>query len=81
MVEEILEQFGQNVRAARLALNWTQEELAGAAGLSVPQISRVERGTREVRLSTVVRLIAALGVQPNDLFVNLSMNADPRGHR
>lgn len=70
-MEHVLEKFGQNVREARQARGWTQEDLAAASGLAVVQISRVERGRREVRLTTLLRLLAALGVSPDDLLRDL----------
>lgn len=63
--------FGQNVRAARLARDWTQEDLAGRTGMAVVQISRIERGVREVRLTTLLRLIKALEVPPARLLDGL----------
>jgi len=51
-VASVLEQFGRNVRKARLGRGWTQEDLAHASGLATVQISRIERGVREVRLTT-----------------------------
>lgn len=66
-MEQTLERFGANVRAARHARSWTQEDLAEESGLSVVQISRIERGAREIRLTTLLRLIRALEVSPDDL--------------
>lgn len=66
-----VERFGANVRAARLARGWTQEDLAAETGLATVQVSRIERGKREVRLSTLLRLIAALDAAPNDLLRGL----------
>lgn len=54
--------FGANVRAARAVHEWTQEELAHRSGLAVVQVSRIERGVREVRLTTILRLAVALEV-------------------
>jgi transcriptional regulator with XRE-family HTH domain len=65
------ETFGANVRAARTAKDWTQEDLAHATGLAVVQVSRIERGVREVRLTTIARLAKALDVTPNDLLRGL----------
>jgi transcriptional regulator with XRE-family HTH domain len=70
-VQTTLEIFGRNVRAARGKKHWTQEDLAHHAGLAPVQISRIERGVREVRLTTVLKLIAALEVSPNDLLTDL----------
>lgn len=54
-----------------MARGWTQEELAERSGLTPVQISRVERGTREIRLTTLVRLIAALEAAPERLLEGL----------
>jgi transcriptional regulator with XRE-family HTH domain len=66
-----VEQFGANVRQARLRRGWTQEDLAHATGLATVQISRIERGRREVRLTTLLRLLRALEVSPARLLKDL----------
>lgn len=68
---EILAAFGKRVRALRLRKKWTQEQLADKADLNLGQISRIERGVREVRLTTVVALVVALEVNPDDLLGDL----------
>jgi transcriptional regulator with XRE-family HTH domain len=67
----VVDSFGQNVRSARYARGWTQEDLAHEAGLSVVQISRIERGAREIRLSTLLKLVAAFKTTPNKLLNGL----------
>lgn len=67
MAKTLPEQFGSNVRTARLAAGWTQEDLAHATGLATVQVSRIERGRREVRISTLVRLMRALNVSADEL--------------
>jgi len=71
LVENALEQFGANVRAARLARGWTQEDLAHETGLASVQVSRIERGKREIRLTTLLRLLRALDVPPEKLLDGL----------
>lgn len=66
-----VELFGRNLRTVREEKGWTQEELAEKAGLASVQISRVERGVREVRLTTLLRLTAALETTPARLFEGL----------
>lgn len=66
-----VERFGENVRAARKARGWTQEELAHHSGLAPVQISRIERGVREIRLTTLVCLLKALDVHPDLLLDGL----------
>ncbi len=70
-MEETLARFGQNVRTARLARGWTQEELARRSGLATVQISRIERGRREVRITTLLRLMKAFDVTANELLDGL----------
>jgi transcriptional regulator with XRE-family HTH domain len=65
------EQFGANVRNARQRRDWTQEDLAHASGLATVQVSRIERGKREVRLTTFLRLVRALDVAPDELLRGL----------
>jgi transcriptional regulator with XRE-family HTH domain len=71
-VEEALARFGENVRAARLARGWTQEELAHRTGLATVQISRIERGRREVRITTLLRLARALDATADELLKGLT---------
>lgn len=66
-----LERFGRNVRALRLARGWTQEDLAHETGLAPVQVSRIERGRREIRLTTFLRLVRAFGVSPGELLGGL----------
>jgi transcriptional regulator with XRE-family HTH domain len=70
-VESLAERFGSNVRNARRELGWTQEDLSARTGLAVVQVSRIERGKREIRLSTLVRLLESLGKSPDDLLAGL----------
>jgi transcriptional regulator with XRE-family HTH domain len=70
-VDETTRRFGANVRAARIEHGWTQEDLAGRTGLAVVQISRIERGVREIRLTTLVRLLTALEMEPATLLDGL----------
>jgi transcriptional regulator with XRE-family HTH domain len=70
-MDALLEQFGENVRQARHARGWTQEDLSSETGLAVVQVSRIERGKREIRLSSLIRLLDGLDVQPEVLLRGL----------
>jgi HTH-type transcriptional regulator/antitoxin HipB len=59
------QKLGANVRDARSARGWTQEDLSARTKLAVVQISRIERGKREIRLSTLIRLVDGLEVAPD----------------
>jgi DNA-binding Xre family transcriptional regulator len=63
--------FGRRVRVLRRKKGWSQEELADRSGLTAVHISRIERGTREVRLTTILRLTAALEARPDELLGDL----------
>jgi transcriptional regulator with XRE-family HTH domain len=61
------ERFAANLRALRREKNLSQEQLAAATGLHPTEISRLERGLREPRLGTIVRLAKGLKVDVKSL--------------
>lgn len=70
-MDQAIKRFGENVRAARKAKGWTQEDLAHESGLATVEVSRIERGVREIRLTTLLRLIQALETSPGKLMRGL----------
>lgn len=64
---EAKEQFGGNLRRLRLDAGLTQMELSNRSGLDMAEISRLETGLRDVRLSTIVRLADGLEVPVHTL--------------
>jgi transcriptional regulator with XRE-family HTH domain len=59
--------LGKNLRRARDRLGLTQEEVAGRSGVHATEVSRIEAGKRDPRVTTVERLAKAVGVSPSDL--------------
>ena len=59
---EINKLFGARIRELRKAQNWTQEDLAEHAELSVDSIGAIERGISSPVLETQERLAKALGL-------------------
>ncbi|MNO99546.1 HTH-type transcriptional regulator PuuR [compost metagenome] len=59
---------GEQVRRIRKSRGMTQERLADLSGLSFSYISDVERGTRNISLESLGRIIEALGTKPAQLF-------------
>ena len=59
--------FAANLQRARHAAGLTQAELAERSGVSQPHISQLESGTWEPRLTTIMALATALGVEPGAL--------------
>lgn len=59
-----------NTNRLRNAAGMSQGELARAAGTTQPAISKIERGEANLRLTTVARLSAALGVEASELLAD-----------
>jgi transcriptional regulator with XRE-family HTH domain len=55
--------FGGAVRARRLQMGWSQEELADRTGLHRNYVGGVERGERNLGLLNASALARALGVE------------------
>ena len=60
--------FGRVVRRARRDRDLSQEALAEAAGLGAKHVSEIERANRDPRVTTVLKLAAALDMRVGDLF-------------
>jgi transcriptional regulator with XRE-family HTH domain len=65
------ERFAANLRRHRKAAKLTQEQLAAKTALHPTEISRLERGVREPRLGTIVRLAKGLGVGAEQLVAGI----------
>ena len=59
--------FGQRLRKRRTERGISQDELADRTGIHPTAIGRLERGLREPRLKTILRLAEGLGLQPGKL--------------
>ena len=62
-----IEVFARNVAEARNRRQLTQSQLGERAGIHFTEISRIERGLRDPRLSTLIRLARALKLRPTRL--------------
>jgi transcriptional regulator with XRE-family HTH domain len=56
--------FADNVLVARKERHLSQSEVSDRSGIHVTEVSRIERGLRDLRLSTLLRLARALEVEP-----------------
>lgn len=65
--KQVLELFGKQLQAIRLAKGWSQEKLAGEADLDRTYVSSVERGKRNISLINIYKLAKALDVTPQSL--------------
>jgi transcriptional regulator with XRE-family HTH domain len=60
--------LGLRVRALREKLNWSQEDLAHESGLARSFTGAIERGEKDLRLSTLVKLANTFKISVAQLF-------------
>jgi transcriptional regulator with XRE-family HTH domain len=60
MDSAVLETLGKRIRQKRLALGWTQEELAAKADIDRSYIGGVERGERNLSFTMLCDICLAL---------------------
>ncbi len=59
--------LGPNLRDARKRLGLTQEEISERSGVHPTEVSRIEAGKRDPRVSTLQRLARAVELPPGRL--------------
>lgn len=65
--EPVATHFASLLLRQRKALNWSVREVAGRTGLAVSAVSSAERGLRDIRLSSAVKLADVLDIELCDL--------------
>lgn len=60
-VEELAQDMGRNLKLARAAKGWRQEDLSKASGVSLQAVKNLERGGN-VELITLLKAAKALGM-------------------
>jgi len=66
-----IERFGDIVKAQRHAKDWSQDQLAHAAGLSRPTVARIEAGSA-VSTATLSKVAVALSIEVHVAVTNPS---------
>jgi len=59
--------IGAALRILRTRAGLTQDEVSARAGIDAPYLSRVEGGWRDIRWSTLQRLLSAIGADLHQL--------------
>ncbi len=67
---ELSMQLGQRVRSARAARAMTMKQLASEAGISLPYLSRVEKGDGNISIAVLYRLAMALNLPIENLLAD-----------
>lgn len=65
------QKFAENLRAARADAGISQETLGARADLHRTEVSLLERGERDPRLATIVKLARGLGVPVSALIAGV----------
>ena len=60
---KILQEFGENLRLARLRRNVTSALQAERAGISRATLSQIEKGSASVSLGSYVQVLVSLGLE------------------
>ncbi len=60
--DEQLRELGRTIRRIRRERDLSQEAVASAGGVHPNQVGRLERGAADVCTSTLLRVVAGLGV-------------------
>lgn len=67
MATKALIRFGDKVRKERMAQGFSQEGLAGRAGVHRTYVGMIERGEKNITLLNIIKIAEALRVRPKDL--------------
>lgn len=71
--------FGDAIRTIRSRRGVSQESLALECGLDRTYISGIERGVRNPSLTNILKIAAALQIDPAELFARAQGQHPPRG--
>lgn len=80
-MSELEIQFGRCLRSARKDRGLTQADLAERINRSLDMVGRMERGEIAPSFETIERIIAALEIQPAELFGGTSSIPMPRSQK
>jgi DNA-binding NtrC family response regulator len=59
-------ELGRQIRLARAQRSWTLKDLSDASGISVSQLSSIERGAHLPSVESLLGIASALGVPPSE---------------
>lgn len=59
-LQEIQRELARRIRDARVAAGLTQEDVAGTAGIDYKRFQRIEGGTVNLTVRTIMRIASAL---------------------
>lgn len=76
-MENMIKIVGLRIREYRRTQHLTQEELADKAGIHPAYIGQIERGEKNLTISSLSKILDALHVSFQDFFRGISPDSDP----
>lgn len=76
MQSKVYQGFGEKIREQRQSLGLTQEKVSEKLGLSISFYSRIEQGTREMSLDTLVKIARFFGLSLDYLLLDALQDED-----
>jgi len=76
-ISDASRELGQRIRARRIELACSQEEIAHLAGMNVSNYGKIERGRGNPNFYTIVQVAAVLEIDPGTLIAGLSADSLP----
>lgn len=70
--------IGRRLAEARTTINATQQDIAYHARVDLPSLNEYEKGRAMPQIGTLVRLAAALGIDPGELIAGLDWSSFPQ---
>jgi len=67
--DRLRRELGRHIRVARTEKGWTLKDLSESSGVSVSQLSSIERGAHLPSLESLLAIATALGAKPSEWFV------------
>lgn len=68
--DRLRSELGKHIRMSRTEKNWTLRDLSASSGVSVSQLSSIERGTHLPSVESLLAIATALGAQPSVWFAS-----------
>ncbi|MCI2160337.1 MAG: helix-turn-helix domain-containing protein [Oscillospiraceae bacterium] len=77
-MEELLNNYGQTIKDARLAAGMTQDALAEQIGVTTRYIMAIENENKQPRMKVLFKLIRALKISADTIFYPEIQHADKK---
>ena len=69
--EVLREKLGHRIKVLRVERKWSLKDTAGQTGVSISQLSSIERGAHMPSIESLLALCQAFNVKPSDLFASI----------